>query len=207
MINQVRKFYDNYLEKLAVKNNRHSWVLYSLDRFIPKDTTVLDIGCGTGITSKHLARDGRSVIAVDLSPKLIEYAKEHNNHEGVSYMSGDICEIEFSEKFDAIVMVDVLEHILSESIPALFNVLSSVSHETTRIYLNIPSPDVIKFLQKEKPDLLQIVDNAIETEDILKRFDGVGFAPAYFQFYWQQYVEYLFVTKKEFNKTMSKMFK
>jgi 2-polyprenyl-3-methyl-5-hydroxy-6-metoxy-1,4-benzoquinol methylase len=206
MIDKVREFYDNYLGHLSVKNNRHSWVLYSLDRFIPKDTTVLDIGCGTGITSKHLAKDGRSVIAIDLSPKLIEYAKEHNDHEGISYMSGDICGMELRIPFDAIVMVDVLEHVLTDSLPDLFAMLSDCSHAKTTIYLNIPYYELSKILEEKKSDLRQIVDNPISIEKTLEMFSAIGFVPIYFQLYWQQYVEYVFVKREQFNESILKAF-
>lgn len=205
-IAQVKEFYDNYLDKLAVKNNRHSWVLYSLDRFIPKYTTVLDIGCGTGITSKHLAKDGRTVAAVDLSPRLIEHAKEHNDHESITYISCDVCEMKIKERFDAIVMVDVLEHILTESLLDLFTVLSRCSHAKTTIYLNIPYYELAKLLEEKEAENRQIVDNPIEIGKTLEMFSAIGFVPIYFQLYWQQYVEYVFVKREQFNESILKAF-
>ena len=78
IIEDVIKFYDDYLDHLAIKNVRHDNIFRSLDAFIPKEVRVLDIGCGTGITSKHLADGGRDVVAVDLSPVLIDFAIKHN---------------------------------------------------------------------------------------------------------------------------------
>jgi len=205
-IQKVREFYDGYLDKLTTENNRHKWVYNSIDKFIPKGK-VLDIGCGTGFTSRHLAKGDREVVAVDLSPKLIEYAEKMNSHFGrVKYVVGDICEFTWIEPFDSILMVDVLEHIGNKSLLDLFEVLKNVSHETTRIYLNIPSGDILNWLWENKPDTRQIIDNPISTEDILKWFEIIGFVPAYFQLYWQQYVEYLFVTKESYNETMQGAF-
>ena len=206
MIEKVREFYDNYAGKLSIENCRHRHVFHSLDTLLPQDRTVLDIGCGTGITSRHLAERNTHVLAIDLSPVLIEQAKKINPHERIDYVCGNICEMDCDEKFDSIVMVDVLEHLLKEATQGLFRVLAKASHDGTRIYLNIPAASVIRFVTRHRPELLQIVDNPIEITDILAWFEDIGFVPAYFQFYWHQYVEFLFVTRQEFDKTMAKIF-
>lgn len=205
MIADIINFYDGYLDRLTDLKPRHEWVFKSLDRFIPNGK-VLDIGCGTGLTSKHLADGGRDVTAIDLSPVLIEYAEVNNNHENIRFMACNVIGFDCDVRFDAIVMVDVMEHILTDSLPKLFNTLKKVSHDKTKIYLNIPHGGVIKFLQDNKPELLQIVDNPIRTGKILKMFSMIGFVPTYFQFYWGQYVEYLFITKTEHEKLLKNAF-
>jgi 2-polyprenyl-3-methyl-5-hydroxy-6-metoxy-1,4-benzoquinol methylase len=207
MNSEIVEFYNGYLEKLSVENNRHEKVLDSIDTFIPQNTKVLDIGCGTGITSRYLAKGDRNVVAIDCSPVLIDHAKKMNSHFGrVEYVVGDACDFFPDKAFDAVVLVDVLEHVQTTSIRRLFSVLRHVSHETTKIYLNIPSAQTIRWLKKNRPELLQIVDEPIETEEILEQFSRIGFIPSYFQFYWQQYVEYLFVTKDQYNKTLQGAF-
>lgn len=206
-IAEVREFYDGYIDKLNTVMDRHQWVFNSIDRLIPQNISVLDLGCGTGITSRYLAYGGRDVVAVDLSPVLIEHAKTYNSHfNAVEYYVSDIKDFKATGTFDAILMVDVLEHILTESLPDLFQTLSSLSHENTKIYLNIPSGDVMRWLRENKPDDLQIVDNAISTERILELFLRIGFVPIYFQLYWQHYVEYLFITKEVYNETFKGVF-
>lgn len=206
-IQEVREFYDNWVDYLKDEKPRHQWVFKSIDRFIPSDCRVLDLGCGTGITSAYLAKGGRKVTGVDLSPELIRYAKTYNSHFNfVDYIVGDISNIEGLGKFDAIMMVDVLEHIFTDSLTPLFNRLSELSHDRTVIYLNIPHGNVLRFLQKNCPEDLQIVDNPIKTGKILKMFSMIDFVPFYFQFYWNQYVEYLFITKKEQEKLFKKIF-
>lgn len=203
----VRDFYDGYIDKLKTVNSRHRWVFNSIDKYIPRSSKVLDIGCGTGITSKHLAYGGREVTAVDISPVLIEYAKKYNSHfDSIRYYVSDIVEFDTDEKFDAITMVDVLEHIIPESLPNLFNSIHRFSKEDTKIYLNIPSCDVLRFLNIHKPDTRQIVDNPIETGDIIRMFSDIGFVPIYYHLYWQHYVEFLFITSTQYDKIFRKAF-
>ena len=206
-IDSVRTFYDGYLDKLTTTNSRHMWVFKSFEKLLPKHCNVLDIGCGTGITSKNLAYNARNVTAIDLSPVLIEYAKTYNSHfNAVKYIVGDIADFKSEEKFDVITMVDVLEHILPESMSKVFQVLKNVSHNNTRIYLNIPSGDLLDWLWKNKPDNRQIVDTPYSHAQIIEWFSRIDFIPAYYQLYWQQYVEYLFITKKSYDKTFKGVF-
>ena len=41
-------------------------------------SSVLDVGCGTGVTGRALARRGFKVKGIDISPTAIESAKNHN---------------------------------------------------------------------------------------------------------------------------------
>ena len=56
------------------------------------DMTVLDIGCGSGVYGFAIAPRVRSVIGVDVSPKMIEAAERRAVVEGidnVSFVTGD----------------------------------------------------------------------------------------------------------------------
>ncbi|MFH0753105.1 MAG: class I SAM-dependent methyltransferase [Candidatus Omnitrophota bacterium] len=199
-VEEVKKFYDGFLDKVIEPNNRHREILQTLDTVNHNGMNVLDIGCGTGITSRHLAKRAKRVIAVDLSEVLIDYAIHETTKENISYFVADITEGFFSEKFDFIVMADVLEHIIPERLRDLFSAISKMSHESTRIYLNIPSGEVIRYLRGNYPESLQIVDEDYDIDQILMMFKETGFVPYYFRLYWSQYVEYLFCTEAALNK-------
>ena len=81
---------------------------------------VLDVGCGGGILSESLAREGALVVAVDPSPASIRVAREHALSTGlrIDYRVGFAERMDFLEEFDAVFAVDVLEHVedLSASI-------------------------------------------------------------------------------------------
>ena len=69
--------------------------------------TVLDVGCGSGHLSKTLTEKGHSVVAIDCDWKAVGIAKK----KGIRAFVSDINEWNSDEKFDCIILGDVLEHI------------------------------------------------------------------------------------------------
>jgi len=206
-INEIRDFYDGFLEQAGTENDRHRWIYKSMDAFIPGSKYVLDVGCGVGFTSRHLAESGHHVTAVDLSPVLISHAKRHNAHNRITYVADNFVSWECKKKFDHIVVVDVIEHIRKRDIYQFIGKLKSLSHEKTGIYLNIPNGDTIEYLKKCYPSTLQIVDIPYHPREILGMFRDIDFVPAYFRLYWSQYAEYVFVTEDVFEERHDEMFK
>tara|TARA_B100001123_G_C15293502_1_gene1018297 strand:- start:1700 stop:2425 length:726 start_codon:yes stop_codon:yes gene_type:complete len=74
---------------------------------------ILDIGCGGGLVSEPLSRLGADVTGIDASSKNIEIAKIHakNNHLKIKYLSTSPEQGEIDEKFDAILNLEVVEHV------------------------------------------------------------------------------------------------
>jgi magnesium-protoporphyrin O-methyltransferase len=74
---------------------------------------IFDAGCGTGAMSVELARRGANVLAVDLSPNLVEIARERTPDDlgrgSIEYAVGDMLEASRSG-FDHIVAMDSLIH-------------------------------------------------------------------------------------------------
>lgn len=75
--------------------------------------TVIDIGCGSGLTSYLLARKfGALVHGVDISPVSIEHARKTYRHDGLRYTNADVNSEEIrSQIYDLGVMFDVFEHV------------------------------------------------------------------------------------------------
>ncbi len=201
----IREFYDGYLSKLDKPNTRHQFICNTFDTIIMKDASVLDIGCGTGITSKHLAGRAKFVVGIDLSPILIEHALRFNSRPNLQYFVADITEWTWPSKFDFISMVDVFEHIPIDRLESLMDTIRRLSHDRTEIYVNIPTGDVLRYLEKNRPEIMQIVD--VPHDDVVERFRGIGFMPAYFKLYWSQYVEYLFRTESSIMEIFNTIFK
>jgi 2-polyprenyl-6-hydroxyphenyl methylase / 3-demethylubiquinone-9 3-methyltransferase len=74
---------------------------------------ILDIGCGGGIFAEPLAAAGASVVGIDPSERSIEAAREHAAQHGleIDYRVAYAEAIDSDESFDAVMAVDVLEHV------------------------------------------------------------------------------------------------
>lgn len=79
-----------------------------------KDGLVLDLGCGTGRLTRFLAGCGYDMIGVDMSPEMLEIAREKPD-EGILYLCQDIREFELYGTVSAVVSsCDCLNYITSE---------------------------------------------------------------------------------------------
>ena len=72
---------------------------------------VLDIGCGNGSLAKDVAKHAKSVTGVEIDQKLAEKAKRQNPASNLEYRCADATKDLSNEKFDIIIMSNVLEHI------------------------------------------------------------------------------------------------
>ena len=75
---------------------------------------ILDIGCGGGLLTEPMARLGGKVVGVDPSEKNISVAKNHlsQTNLNVDYINSTAEQlVEWGEKFDVILNMEVIEHV------------------------------------------------------------------------------------------------
>lgn len=84
--------------------------------WLPQDLRgrrVLDAGCGTGALAVEAARRGAHVVAIDLSPTLVDLARERlpaiDGGGSVEFRSGDMLDAALG-RFDHVVAMDSLIH-------------------------------------------------------------------------------------------------
>jgi 2-polyprenyl-3-methyl-5-hydroxy-6-metoxy-1,4-benzoquinol methylase len=77
---------------------------------IAKNDVVLDIGCGNGALAHDLAMKAAKVLAIDISSKNIRQARKKYPAHNIEYISGDATSYSFKERFDIVVLSNVLEH-------------------------------------------------------------------------------------------------
>jgi len=84
--------------------------------WLPEDMRgrrVLDAGCGTGALAVEAARRGADVVAIDLSPKLVDLARQRMPasfvHGSLDFLSGDMLDAKLGN-FDHVVAMDSIIH-------------------------------------------------------------------------------------------------
>ena len=88
---------------------------YIAERTRLRGARVLDVGCGAGLLSEALAREGAHVSALDLAPELVDVAKLHLLESGLTIdyrlQSVESLADELPTSFDAISCMEMLEHV------------------------------------------------------------------------------------------------
>ena len=88
---------------------------YVAERTGLRDARVLDMGCGAGLLSEAMAREGAQVTALDLAPELIDVARLHllESVLQVDYqlVSAEELAAQAPASFDAITCMEMLEHV------------------------------------------------------------------------------------------------
>lgn len=96
-----------------IKSHRMSYILDQINNRNIRNLKILDVGCGGGIICEPLARLGAKVTGIDFAPNNIVAAKIHSkkNKLKINYINKDIEKSKLDEKFDIILMFEVLEHL------------------------------------------------------------------------------------------------
>lgn len=118
-LQNVDWFYNNvWREPEFAKIQWMPRINFIIDQVKKTGGQVLEVGCGCGMLSLEMARNGLHVVGVDVSPKSIEVANqfkaENQESEGfgsLKYHCADIADFGFdSDAFDSIVFFRSLHH-------------------------------------------------------------------------------------------------
>ncbi|BAC24590.1 ubiG [Wigglesworthia glossinidia endosymbiont of Glossina brevipalpis] len=171
---------------------------------------ILDIGCGAGILSEGLSKEGGMVTGIDTSKKMIHHAKYHakKNKIKVSYIHEDAkTHLKKYKKFyDIITCMEVLEHVeypkdiinsCSHLIKDKGDIFFSTINRTAKsfFYSIILAEYILKIIPKKTHDfskfitpseLLDLIDNtSLKEKDII----GLCYNPILKKFYLSKCVD------------------
>ena len=112
---------------------------------IPPTLRVLEIGCGHGhlLASLNPSRG----VGIDFSTEMIN--KAMGNYPDLEWVQGDALEIYAEEKFDVIILSDLVNDLWD--VQSVFEKLHNVSYPGTRIFLNFDNKiwkPLLSFVQK-----------------------------------------------------------
>jgi ubiquinone/menaquinone biosynthesis C-methylase UbiE len=89
--------------------------------------TVLELGCGTGYFTRELARSGADIIAIDVSPELLEIARANYSAPNVCYQIQNAYQLDCPDAmFDSVVGSSILHHLeIEEALREIYRVLKA----------------------------------------------------------------------------------
>lgn len=174
------KLWDEYEQtKLSKPNSRHRTIFKNLKRAgLQSNSSVLEIGCGIGSLSGLIIKyvTGGFFTGADISPQTIAFLKKkYPDTKRTDFVVTDMTDFAYPRKFDFIIFPDVLEHIPVDTHPKIFATLKNLVHENSVILINNPEPLALEWIHKNRPDLLQIIDQPLHVDHFAKLAYDNGF--------------------------------
>ncbi len=179
MADEVENFYDDFSE-FQLNSGLHERHYLMHEKLIEigmnKDSSLLEIGAGVGMITSLIRKTitSGSVLVNDISPKSIQLNKKLNNQSNLKFVAGDIVEMDLETKYDFITMFDVLEHIPIEQHEHLFSKFKTLLKPNGIIFINIPSPECLRYLLENKPTEVQVIDQPLPADLIFKNIYSNG---------------------------------
>ena len=168
-----------------------------------RPANVLELACGTGLFTRHLAPRVARVTAIDASPEVIGINRARVSGDNVRYVQADLFAYEPEDRYDCVFMSFWLSHVPHARFDAFwamvrralapggFAYVLDSAHDPTSTAANHPTPDrdagiVTRLLDDGRT--FRIVKVFWEPAKLTARLAGCGFAadisatPRYFIF-------------------------
>lgn len=187
----VSAFYDEFVDRQTRVgvNRRHKAIVAWLRRFgLRPDDRVLELGCGVGTVTELVAGElpRGSILGIDLSPRSIATARERLASRGnVRFIAADVvaADVDVGERFDIVLLPDVIEHIPLELHDALFARVASWVKPDGYVLLHYPNPHHLEWCHVHNPENLQIIDQPIHADALLANAYRHGLYLSYYERY------------------------
>ena len=112
----------NWLSRVPIELHGHrkklNFFIKSLEKYreaLSKERSnisVIEVGCSNGRNiSFPLAEYGYQVTGVDIHTQSIDWANKNNNFSNAAFICQDFSHFSSDEKFDAVILSDILEHV------------------------------------------------------------------------------------------------
>lgn len=139
---------------------------------VTEGKTVLDVACGTGVLiPDYLRRNVKKCVAVDISERMIEIAKnKFSLYDNVEFLCADAEQYDFTEMFECIVIYNAFPHFADRE--QLFENLSKCLEKGGRITIahGMSREALIKHHSGIAGKVSTILPEAEELAEIMKAY-------------------------------------
>lgn len=205
---ELIEYYNKFVarqEEFGVNERHKSIVKRSIERGLKPNYNVLEIGCGIGTLTSLLVSElsHGKLTAIDISDESIATAKRKLGHySNLVLIDGNAVEYDFKgEKFDFIVLPDVLEHIPFEFHHALFSRLNELLKDDGKVLIHIPNPYHSDWWRGlDRP--MQIIDLSVHLPIVIENLKKTGLHITFLEIYsvWLNEGEYQFIELQKESK-------
>ncbi|MFA5333821.1 MAG: class I SAM-dependent methyltransferase [Candidatus Nanoarchaeia archaeon] len=117
---EYKEFYDEYAKNYHIVYKKNNPIIKELLKEfsrIPTDSSILDIGAGTGENDLELFNKGfKSIDLLDISPKMLALAKKRLKKFNAHFYCQDLDKIVLNKKYDVILASLVLHYYSGEQL-------------------------------------------------------------------------------------------
>ena len=160
-----------YFKELAQTCEKYFLPFIEHHKEIVPELNILEIGCGECGNLQPFSKRGCKVTGIDISDVRIEEAKQFFQEEDLqgNFLCQDIFAANFEEKFDIIIIHDVIEHVLAKK--RLLTIAKNLLNSNGIIYVGFP-PWLLGRIAKNEALLAKVPDAAALAASLVPQQKG-----------------------------------
>ena len=134
--------------------------------------TIIDVGCGTGLITRELARQGYRMIGIDPAPEMIDRARSSSDGEKVEWICGDVADVGTPGADFAFMSGHVAQFFLTdESWAAALTALHSALRPGARLSFESRNPDAREWERWARDPRVTVNDPAAGSIETWSEFE------------------------------------
>ncbi len=137
MSDDLRSTYNTIASDYSNDHQRDTWdddYIQHFSELLPREASMLDIGCGPGWETKQLRRSGLTQTGFDLSDELLAIARRNNPR--ATFVQGDMRKLPFADaSFDGVFAKASLLHIAKKDVPQVLKEICRVLKQNGVIHI------------------------------------------------------------------------
>ena len=137
-------------------------------RLLSSEDVVLDVGCGEGTSTNFISKYTKKVYGIDKDIKAILRAK--HQYPQLDFIVCDALNFVSKIKFDAIVMIDFIEHFDKDEGELLMKIYSSLLSERGLMIIGTPNKNFYHYRSEQSKRVHKYEYNPEELMSLMKKY-------------------------------------